>query len=120
MRFITPREKLRINSMEDNELVKGLPSVVIIQMTRNGKEEERAYLVENERWKEYTDISGDDYTPAEVKEEAAKKLGYCIEVKDFEDSTAFQLSCMHFPDRSAYSIYATKFKSMPRKITSND
>jgi len=118
MRFITPRERLKISSMADAALVKKLPSVVIIQRTRDGMEEEKAYLVGNERWEEYLRTSGNDhFAPAKMKEEAAKKLGYPIDVKAFEDSTACQLSCMHFPDGSAYSIYATRFESMPRRMT---
>jgi hypothetical protein len=121
MRVITPRERLKVNTVADAELVKRLPSVVIIQRTGDSKEEERTYLVENERWKEYARISGSDYfTPTRMKEEAAKKLGYRIEMEAFEDSTACQLSCMHFNDGSAYSIYAVKFKDMPRKIISVD
>jgi len=121
MRFITPRERLKINSMEDAERVKALPSVVVIQRTReNGQEDEKVYLIEKGKWEEYLSIAGSDqFTPVEVKERAAKKLGYPIELKDFENSTACELSCMHSPDgKSAYSIYATKFKGKPRKINS--
>lgn len=121
MRFITPQERLEINSMADSKLVKELPSVVIIQMEKDGREEERAYLVENERWEEYVRTSGrDHFAPTKMKEEAAKQLGYRIEMKAFEDSTAYQLRCMHFLDGSSYSIFATKFRNMPQKIISVD
>jgi hypothetical protein len=104
--------------MEEINQMCRLPQVVIIQKIRkDSHEDEKAYLVGNEKWEEYVRIAGNDhFTPAEIKEEAAKKLGYRIDVKAFEDSTACQLSCMHFPNGSAYSIYATEFQSKPRKI----
>ena len=103
--------------MEDADYVKILPSVVIIQRVgENGKDKVRAYLVRSRNWEEYVRLTSGRPDTVDVKEEVAKKLGYPIKVKDFEDAVACQIRYKYFLDESAYSIFATEFKRMPSNI----
>lgn len=119
MRFITPSERLVINSMEDAYRMKRLPSVVIIQrhMADDLNNEASAYILESRDWKNFIELTSNRPDTTDMKEEAAKKLGHPIAVETFENAIAYQVDCRHFNDGSAYSIFATKFKRRPPSLS---